>query len=142
VPRFAALHDSDYALVDFRPTAGSSLIDKGRFLMRANGAGTNATTVTVKSNGGSADPRNYFIAPNSYLGPLASDTKVQIEGCGVRNIVTMTATSITFTPSCSWTDNAGVHLPWAGPAPDIGAYEIGLTGGPASPVLISVEPAS
>ena len=69
VPTFAALHDSDYSLCDFRPNAGSSLIDSARHLMRANGAGNNAATINLKSNGGSADARNFFIGPNSYLQP-------------------------------------------------------------------------
>ena len=65
--------------------------------------------------------------------------KVQIEGCGVRDITALTATSITFTPPCTWADNAGVHLPWAGAGPDIGPRESGLTGGPAAPHLVSVD---
>lgn len=142
-PKFVALSTSSYAANDFRLGAGSTAIDAGRFLMLANGAG-NGNTITVKGNGGNADPRNFFIAPSSYLEPLLSDTAIQIAGaCGVRHVTSMTATTITFDGGpCAWADNAGVSLPWNGNAPDMGALEAGTgtTGGLAPPVLLRVEP--
>lgn len=147
VPNFTALHDSTYASTNFTPTAGSSLIDNGRFVMLASAAGSNSTTIPVKANGGSSDPRNFFIGQDSFLDPAQADRQIQIEGCGQRTAVSMTASSITFTPACSWASNAGVHLPWAGNRPDIGAKESGLSGGggggggaPAPPQLLSVDP--
>lgn len=137
-PRFASLNPAAFDGNDFTPQAGSSAIDAGRFLMRAAGGGSNATTITVKANGSSSDPRDYFIAPNSFLDAEA-DT-IQIEGCGRVRITGMTANSISFTPACSWADNAGVHLPWAGSAPDAGAIEAGvLAVPPAAPALLSAQ---
>lgn len=135
-PRFKAFDPAAYERNDFTPQAGSSAIDAGRFLLRAAGGGSNATTITVKANGGSGDPRDYFIAPNSYLDAVP-DT-IQIEGCGRVRITGLSGNSISFTPACSWSDNAGVHLPWSGSAPDAGAIEAGVQ--PLSaPSLLSVQ---
>ncbi len=124
-PLFVATDDTEYANNDFHLQSGSAAIDKGQFLMRANGAGANASTINVLGNGNSNDPRNYFIAPNSYLD--ATPDTIQIQGCGQVTITAMTATSISFTPSCaSWANGAGVHLPWNGTSPDIGAFESGV----------------
>jgi len=98
-PLFVKTDDTTYANNDFHLQSGSPAIDKGQFLMRANGAGTNASTINVLGNGNSNDPRNYFIAPNSYL-DAAADT-IQIQGCGQVTITAMTATSISFSPACS-----------------------------------------
>ncbi|HSQ00678.1 MAG TPA: hypothetical protein VL049_25925 [Candidatus Dormibacteraeota bacterium] len=137
-PKFTTLDATTYANNNFQLQLGSTAIDAGRFLLRANGAGTNATIISVKANGGSADPRNFFIAPNSYLDALP-DT-IQIEGCGRVAVTAATATSISFTPACSWADNAGIHLPWAGAAPDMGPFEFGLGSSVPPPTLISVAP--
>jgi hypothetical protein len=136
---FTATNESIWANNDFHLHTGSSAIDAGTYMFHANGAGTNATTITVVGNGGDNDPRDYFISPTSYLNATA-DT-IQIVGCGVVTITNMTATMITFTPACSWADGAGVHLPWAGSAPDMGAFEYGLSspGGPSPPTLISAQ---
>lgn len=139
-PAFTAVHDTDYSRVDFTPTTDSTLVNGGRFLMRASAPGTNATTIAVKANGGASDPRQFFIAADSYLDPLVTDRAVQIEGCGVRTIDSMTANSITFSPACSWSTDAGVSLPWSGSAPDIGAIESGLS--LRAPVLLSVDPSN
>ncbi len=135
-PKYPALSTTDYSANTFVLGAGSNAIDAGRFLLRAQGAGSNATTITVKSNGGSGDPRNYFIAPNSYLDAAAD--LIQIEGCGQVRITALTANTISFTPACSWADNAGVHLPWSGAAPDMGPAEFGGAA-PPPPTLLSVE---
>jgi hypothetical protein len=132
---FVATSDTSYASADFHLTAGSSAIDGGTFLMRANGAGTNATTISVLGNGDTNDPRNYFIEPASYLDAVP-DT-IQIQGCGTVTITSMTASSISFTPACSWANGAGIHLLWAGAAPDMGVFEFGL--GVTAPTLLSVE---
>ncbi len=124
-PLFVKTDDTTYANNDFHLQSGSAAIDKGQFLMRANGAGANASTINVLGNGNSNDPRNYFIAPNSYLD--ATPDTIQIQGCGQVTITALTATSISFTPSCaSWANGAGVHLPWNGNSPDIGAFESGV----------------
>jgi hypothetical protein len=150
-PKFAALSTSSFASNNFTLQAGSTAIDAGRFLMLANGAGNNSTTIAVKSNGGSGDPRNYFISPASYLDATPDIIQIQNATCaagapslpaGRAKIVSMTATAITLDRACSWTNGAGVHLPWAGSAPDMGALESGFSnpGSPAAPTLLSVEP--
>lgn len=134
-PRFVVQTQSSWAANDWRPceangspdpscTQASDVIDQGRSYLLTNGAGS-GNTVTVKSNGGSSDPRNYFIEPASYLSPAASDMRVQIQGaCGVRHVVSMTSSTITFDgASCSWSGDAMVHTPWNGAAPDMGAIE-------------------
>lgn len=136
---FVATHDTIFANNDFRLTASSSAIDGGTYMMRANGAGS-GSTINVLGNGGSNDPRNYFIGPSSYLD--ATPDTIQIQGCGPVTITSLSATSISFTPSCSWASGAGVHLPWSGTAPDMGAFEYGLSS-PTSlsaPTLLSVDP--
>lgn len=139
-PKFVATNPNSYGPNDFHIRSGSAAVDAGRFFLRANGAGSSKSTITVKANGGSGDPRNYFIAPASYL--QAQPDTIQIEGCGRVTIDAMTASTITFHPACSWSDGAGVHFPWTGSAPDSGRYEL-ETGGstpPSPPVLLSVDP--
>jgi hypothetical protein len=150
-PKLTALSTSSFASNNFNLQAGSTAIDAGRFLMLANGAGSNSTSIVVKSNGGSGDPRNYFISPASYLDATPDTVQIQNAACatgapslqpGQARIVGMTATTISLDRACTWASNAGVHLPWAGSAPDIGAMESGLSGpgGPPAPTLLSVEP--
>jgi PKD repeat protein len=129
-PLFVATDDTTYASNDFHLQNGSPAIDHGQFLMRANGAGTSATTVTVLGNGNSNDPRNYFIGPLSYLDAVPD--LIQIQGCGQVTITAITATTISFTPACSWVTGAGVHLAYNGAAPDSGAFE--ATVAPPAPV--------
>src|SRR5262249_40573169 len=130
-PLFVAIDDTTYANNDFHLQSGSPAIDKGQFLMRANGAGTNASTINVLGTGNSNDPRNYSIPPTSYLD--APPDTIKIRGCGKVTITAMTATSISFTPACSWANGAGVHLPWSGTGPDIGALEFGAQAGGVLP---------
>jgi hypothetical protein len=115
-----------YEDCDFTLRASSDAIDAGRFFMRATSGGTNANTMQVDT-----DPRNFFIAPDSFLNAPA-DT-IQIEGAGTVTIVSMTQNSITFTPATSWANGAGVHLPWTGSRPDIGAYEFSSDVSPLLP---------
>jgi hypothetical protein len=174
-PRFASIGGNcdnpsslDYASCDFRPctgagapvsgcTAASDAIDRGTFFLRANGGGS-GNTINVRrgdplsaKNGTDAngvleygDPRNFFMSPATF--PGSTGDPIQIEGCGQRTVTALTATSITFSGApCTWADNAGVHRPWAGAGPDIGAFETGGTGGggstaPSPPTLLSVEP--
>ena len=136
-PKFVSLDTTTFANNDFHLQAGSTAIDTGRFLTLANGAGSSSTMITVKANGGSADPRYYFIQPSSYLDAVA-DT-VQIKGATCTNaatelgsaerakITSMNATQIFLDRICTWPDGAGVHLPWNGNAPDMGAYEYSST---------------
>jgi hypothetical protein len=148
----------DYSSCDFRLQAGSPAIDAATFVLRAASGGTNASTITVtKGDPNSsndpelADPRNFFIAPTSFPGAVGD--VIQIQGCGRVTVTSMTSSTISFSPQCSWSSGAGIHLPWNGTAPDIGAYEFGGTATPptttttlpptgaiSAPQLLSVEP--
>ena len=51
------------------------------------------------------------------------------------------SSTITVDDTCTWADGAGVHWPYNGNAPDLGAYEFGLSNtGLAAPTLLSVDP--
>ena len=117
---FVHTDDTVYSNNDFHLQGTSSAIDAGTFMFRASGSGT-GTQIYVLGNGGSNDPRHYFLSPESYY-TAAGDT-IQIEGCGQVTITSMDAVSISFTPSCTWTDGAGIHFPWHGTRPDMGVYE-------------------
>ncbi len=96
------------------------------------------------------DPRTYFISPQNH--PWATGDVIQIVGScsngasrfgapGRARIVSMTSNSITLDDTCTWANNAGVHWPFSGSGPDMGAFEYGLDSqGSFAPVLISVEP--
>jgi hypothetical protein len=136
---FTALNPTTYASNDFHLLPGSAAIDAGTYMMRAS-SGATGTTVSVLGNGGSNDPRNYFIGPASYLDAVPDQIMIAGSDCGARTITAMTSTSISFSGSaCTWTTGAGIHLPWSGSAPDMGAFEFGLAG-LTPPTLISVEP--
>jgi peptidoglycan hydrolase-like protein with peptidoglycan-binding domain len=121
---FIATDNDTYGKNDFHLQSGSSAIDTGTFLFRANGAGS-GKTITVLGNGGSSDPRHYFLSGASYR--EATPDMIQIEGCGKATITSMTASTISFTPSCAgWSAGAGVHFPWSGAKPDMGRHEYGL----------------
>ena len=145
-PKFTALSTSSFAANDFNLQSDSTAIDAGRFLMLANGAGSNATTLTIQANGGGSDPRYYFISPTSYLDAVADTIQIKdavCQGAAAElgsaeraKIVSMTATAITLDRFCTWADGAGVHLPWEGTAPDIGAFEYtGSTPPPPPPTF-------
>lgn len=142
----------DFNACDFHLTAGSSAIDAGTYMMKANGGGS-GTTINVLSNAPGAnlvnDPRIYFIGPNSYLDATPDTIQIQSATCAVGSpalsagravIAGMTSTTITLDRACTWANGAGVHLPWAGVAPDMGAFEFGLGAEVGAPTLLSVEP--
>ncbi len=161
-PRFVSIGGGcdtagdNFASCDFRLQAGSPAIDAGTYFLRAASGGSNATTISVTRGDPNsstdpevADPRNFFIAPSSF--PGAAGDLIQIQGCGRVTVTSMTASTISFVPACSWSNGAGIHLPWNGNGPDIGAYESGgtsptttttlpPTGTPPAPQLLSVDP--
>lgn len=134
---FIRLDDAVYANNDLHLSSGSSAIDAGTYMFRATDSGS-GTTLSVTGNGGSSDPRHYFISPLSYN--QASADTLQIKGASCQNavadlgsserakVISMTANSITLDRSCSWSQGAGIHLPWNGNAPDLGAFEFGASG--------------
>ena len=94
---------------NYRLTANNpALIDKGTFFMNTAQSGSNTNAINVNK-----DPRTYF-----WIG----DT-IQVQGVGTRVITSMNATTITVDAPLTYASNSGVHLPWSGTAPDIGAYE-------------------
>lgn len=142
----------DFTQCDFSIPATSPVVDAGTFFLLTKGAqATPASVVPVKASSArtSSDPTAYFIAPSSYLGAVGDVIQISGANCtngvsrralaGRAQITSMTSGTITLDDTCTWSDGAGVHLPWAGAAPDIGAYEFGL-GGLAAPTLISVQP--
>jgi hypothetical protein len=102
------------------------------------------------------DPRMYFIAPKSFwkAASVPGADIIQIKGASCQNaaqdlgsaerarVVSMTSTSITVDRPCTWSLYAGIHRPWSGAAPDMGAFEFGSSSQttPAPPILISVSP--
>lgn len=146
-PKFVALDPQVYANNNFQLQPGSDAIDAGTCMFRATNAG-NGSTITVSSFGcirGVANcdgnPAHYFIGPNSYYS--ATPDRIQIDGCGVVTVTGFPANNkISFSPSCgSWQNNACVHFPWSGTAPDMGVFEFD-TNTLAPPRLLSVTPES
>jgi len=83
-------------------------IDRGTFIAYTAEAGQGTTQVPVSS-----DPRRCF---------LLGDT-VQIEDAGVAVIVEVGDTEIVVDTALTFAAGAGVHLPWNGVRPDLGAVE-------------------
>lgn len=121
-------------------SAATNYIDTGQSVCHANGAGTNATTINVVCDGHSTNPQRYFPDPANVYGITNASCRsrgtrtadgaesgcfdIEIAGCGVRQVTSMTSTSINFTGgSCSWADAAQVGVPWIGTAQDIGPLE-------------------
>ena len=99
---------------DYHLTANNpALIDKGAFFMRTSQAGSGTTVINVNK-----DPTIFF---------WVGDT-IQIEGVGTRVVKSMSGTSITVDAPMTYSAGAGVHLPWSGAAPDIGAFEYSAGG--------------
>ena len=106
-----------------RPAAGSPLIDAGGFLVFTTSSGVNTTLIPVDR-----DPHRFF-----RLGILSIAIKadtIQIDdgdgepGTMIRvRIASMTANSITVEAPVSFSAGAGIHTPYTGNAPDIGAFE-------------------
>jgi hypothetical protein len=167
-PKFVSIgaatcaNGTDVKACDLHLQSGSPAIDMGTFLMLTScvpGPTCTGTTVDVKENvasrgldfnGLNGDPNTFFIPKDGFLG-YPGDV-IQIEGAtcspaGNPRIVSMSTTAITLDRSCTWGNNRGVDLPWAGAAPDAGAYEADggsvpppPGGAPTPPSLLSVEP--
>ncbi len=142
-PQFVSRNGDVVSNLVLQPT--SPLIDAGQPLCRANGGGSGGV-ITLRCIGTHAGTRGalaWFKQPSDFY-DLANDEckstnatrradgtnpgcyDFQIEGnCGVRQILSMTATSINFSnpDGCTWADGAMVSYPWTGAAPDVGALE-------------------
>ena len=110
-----------------------------------NSGGWLTTVSNVSSTGTSfvvADPYFFF---DGY-GVVPGDT-IQLQGQPATSRATITAINystrtLTFTPSLTWTNGQGISTPYNGPAPDIGAYEVGAgqpNTKPAPPTNLHVE---
>jgi hypothetical protein len=138
---FVALDPTVYANNDFHITSGSAAIDAGTCFFRAGNTSSGTTISSLSAGGGATDPRLYFIEPASYKGAVGDTINI---GSDQVTITSMTATSISFTPSTSWATNDCIHLAYTGSAPDLGVFELGATAPPpgqiAPPRLLSVDP--
>jgi hypothetical protein len=124
---FVALDPTTYANSDFHIMSGSDAIDAGTCMFRAGNAGSGTTIRSLTATGGSSDPRLYFIEPASYKGAVGDTINI---GNSRVTITSLTSSSISFTPSVSWSAGACVHLAYSGSAPDMGVFELGATAPP------------
>jgi len=101
---------TDTEVNDFNITAeNKELIDKGRYFLKTVGSGKRTNTIEVDT-----DPGIYFIP---------GDT-IQIEKAGLRVVKSLSETTITISgKEISYKNGQGIHLPYIGSAPDIGAFE-------------------
>ncbi len=83
-------------------------VDRGTFVLRTTTAGQEGLLVPVDD-----DPRRF----------LRAGDEIQIEGVGRVIAVALTESGIELAEPVSFDAGAGVHLPWNGIAPDIGAVE-------------------
>jgi len=106
---------------DFRPT-GVPLVDTGAALTHVTSASGSGTVFVVADAG-------FFTAG---FGVVGGDTIVVGTTTVTVSAVDYTTNTITATADLSWTVGDPVRLPFAGAAPDIGAFEIGLLDGGAA----------
>ncbi|MCW8132321.1 MAG: hypothetical protein KIS92_18385 [Planctomycetota bacterium] len=110
-PKFA-----DAAARDFRLQPGSPMIDAGAMLTRAKGAGEASTELTVEDAGSFYD--GFGIEGEQ-------GDAIVLEGGASARIVKIDYAKkvLTLDKPLSWKDGQGISLPFAGKAPDLGAYE-------------------
>jgi hypothetical protein len=114
----------DPSRLDFHLQPGSPAIDAGAFLTRTTSAGT-GTQIPLED-------AMYFI---DGFGIVPGDL-VQLQGqsASARVVaVDYALNKITVAASLTWQSGQGVSLPYAGTAPDLGAFESGSMGTPPSP---------
>ncbi|NOT02893.1 MAG: hypothetical protein HOP29_20015, partial [Phycisphaerales bacterium] len=111
--KLAFIRDQVYTALRLLPT--SPLVDQGTFVIRTTAAGVATTVIPVN-----VDPRDYFL-----VGDLIQvDDQDGVVGTRVRAVIQlMTANSITVDTAITFPNGAGVHPPYNGNLPDIGALE-------------------
>jgi len=116
---------------DYHLVAGSPAIDMGTPLTRTVGSGSQKTTITVER-------ASYF--QDGYGGLVAADSIVVGSNPAVPIVsINDDANTITVAAPISWSAGDPVTLPYAGKAPDAGAYEFSTSSPPAAPRLIGVD---
>ena len=116
---------SDDAGRDYTLTQQSAVRDAARFATTAVGSGS-GTVLTV------SDPLFFF---DGFQVPGVEGDTIQVEGHSETSRVTSineTTGELTLTTPLTWADGNGVHLSYAGTAPDMGAFEFTLAGGSSS----------
>lgn len=104
---------------DYRLTVGSSQIDAGSFLTQTSGAGS-GTSLPVN------DVR-YFYDGFQISGESGDQIQLQGQVGTVRvTAINYATNTLTLSAPLTWSAGQGVHLAYAGSAPDIGAFEFGL----------------
>ena len=111
----------DTSIQDFHLQPASQMIDAGRFLARTIGSGNGSTTMIIDSAG-------YFMDGFGIAG-LSGDT-IQLEGQSERAVITLVnyeTNTLTLDTPLTWKNGQNLGLKYHGLAPDIGAFEYGLT---------------
>lgn len=112
----------DLAGRDLQLQAGSALIDAAAFVTRTVGSGS-GTALSVEDAG-------YFFDGYGIDGEQGD--RIQLEGQTAAARVTAIdygANTLTLDQALDWSDGVGVHVAYAGTAPDMGAFEHGLAQG-------------
>ncbi len=118
---------------DYHLVTGSPAIDMGTALTRTVGSGSSARTLTVErasyfqdGYGGLVEPDTIVVGANPPFAIVSIDDD---------------ANTITVASALSWTSGDPVTLPFAGTAPDAGAWEFstGSASPPRPPTLTGVE---
>jgi hypothetical protein len=124
---FANVASRDYHLVP-----GSPAIDIGTALTRTVGSGASAETLTVERASYFQDGYGGLVQPDTIV--VGSNPPVDIVS------VDDDANTITVASAISWASGDPVTLPFAGKAPDAGAWELSTgVSPPRPPTLTGVE---
>jgi hypothetical protein len=118
---------SDISYPNLNLQSGSPGIDGGGALTTINTAAGSGKTFVVADAG-------YFTDGWGITGVLGDE--IQILGTSQRARITLvnySTNTITVDTTLTWTEGQGISLSYAGPAPDIGAYEYSGTQAPSPP---------
>ncbi len=116
---------ADVSVDDFHLRQGSQAIDRGEALTKTIAAGSGRTVAV-------ADARYFY---DGFGIPGEKGDRIQIGDAEARVVKSDAKTNLlTIDRDLKWAKDEAVNLPFAGKAPDLGAYESGLAGsGPSIP---------